>query len=191
MKPLSKTPYEVRSGYFSLGYEVEVALTQAQLPNAQRSIIILDAPFGFAMSELPEVEASRTLIATDNPCPEYWDDLWQMEPQVLLVRGTTLEGIVKALKQAVRGESFKRTPSASSLLSKKERSILRLCAFGFDTSEIAQRLYLEPRTVRNYLSSILKKLELSNRTQLPLYYWGLWHLLEGYRDETQPYVTGE
>jgi DNA-binding NarL/FixJ family response regulator len=43
--------------------------------------------------------------------------------------------------------------------------VLQLLARGFSNSEIARRIYLSEGTVRNYVSSILAKLEVSDRTQ--------------------------
>ena len=43
--------------------------------------------------------------------------------------------------------------------------ILRLLVKGYSNPEIAQRLHLAPGTVRNYVSGILQKLGVSDRTQ--------------------------
>jgi DNA-binding NarL/FixJ family response regulator len=43
--------------------------------------------------------------------------------------------------------------------------VLRLLARGLSNAEIAQRLHLSEGTVRNYVSAILTKLEVSDRTQ--------------------------
>lgn len=53
----------------------------------------------------------------------------------------------------------------------KEEEIIHLVADGKSNREIAQALYLSEGTVRNYLSSILEKLELRDRTQLAIFYY--------------------
>lgn len=55
-------------------------------------------------------------------------------------------------------------------ISEKEIAIIELVAEGYNNKEIAEQLYLSEGTVRNYLSGILEKLELRDRTQLAVYY---------------------
>jgi DNA-binding NarL/FixJ family response regulator len=50
-------------------------------------------------------------------------------------------------------------------LSDREREILGLIAQGRKNPEIAQKLYLSPKTVRNHVSNILHKLQVADRTQ--------------------------
>lgn len=50
-------------------------------------------------------------------------------------------------------------------LSDREREILELIARGHKNAEIAQRLYLSPKTVRNHITSIFDKLQLADRAQ--------------------------
>ena len=55
-------------------------------------------------------------------------------------------------------------------ISGKELEVISLVAEGLSNKEIAKRLFLSEGTVRNYISSILDKLELRDRTQLAVYY---------------------
>lgn len=55
-------------------------------------------------------------------------------------------------------------------ISGKEHQVMALVANGLSNKEIAQELFLSEGTVRNYLSVILEKLELRDRTQLAIFY---------------------
>lgn len=58
---------------------------------------------------------------------------------------------------------------AGTDLTRRELEILRLVAEGCDNDQIAERLYLSPRTVKNHVSSILSKLDMDNRVQAAVY----------------------
>lgn len=50
-------------------------------------------------------------------------------------------------------------------LTESERAVLRLIAQGLNNGAIAQRLGLSPKTIRNYVSLILGKLQVADRAQ--------------------------
>jgi two-component system, NarL family, response regulator DevR len=52
-----------------------------------------------------------------------------------------------------------------ALLTDRERQVLQLLGEGPSNREIAERLRLEVKTVKNYVSRLLAKLDLANRTQ--------------------------
>ncbi|WMM24660.1 response regulator transcription factor [Tissierella sp. MB52-C2] len=56
-------------------------------------------------------------------------------------------------------------------LTDREFDILLLVAEGFNNKEIAEKLFLSEGTVRNYISHMLEKLSLRDRTQLAIYYY--------------------
>lgn len=67
-----------------------------------------------------------------------------------------------------------KTPSVSSLppeITEKDFQLIKLVAKGLNNKEIADELFLSEGTIRNYLSSILEKLDLRDRTQLAIYYY--------------------
>ncbi|WP_307188862.1 response regulator transcription factor [Caldicellulosiruptor acetigenus] len=49
--------------------------------------------------------------------------------------------------------------------------MLKLVAEGFSNKEIAKALFLTEGTVRNYISVLLEKLNLENRTQIAVFYY--------------------
>lgn len=56
-------------------------------------------------------------------------------------------------------------------LSQKDCEIIQLVSDGLNNKEIAEKLFLSEGTVRNYISNILEKLELRDRTQLACFYY--------------------
>ena len=55
-------------------------------------------------------------------------------------------------------------------IGEKEQDIIALVGVGKSNREIADELFLSEGTVRNYISSILDKLSLRDRTQLAVFY---------------------
>ena len=55
-------------------------------------------------------------------------------------------------------------------ISERELYVIRLIAEGLSNKDIAASLYLSEGTVRNYLTTILDKLNLRDRTQLAVFY---------------------
>lgn len=60
---------------------------------------------------------------------------------------------------------------ASCDIGEKEYTLITLVADGFSNKEIAEKMFLSEGTVRNYLSNILDKLDLRDRTQLAVFYY--------------------
>lgn len=56
-------------------------------------------------------------------------------------------------------------------ISEREFEIIRYIANGLNNKEIAETLFLSEGTIRNYLSAILDKLQLRDRTQLAIFYY--------------------
>lgn len=56
-------------------------------------------------------------------------------------------------------------------INEKEKGIIELVAEGLSNKEIADQLFLGEGTVRNYISVILEKLNLRDRTQLAVFYY--------------------
>lgn len=60
-------------------------------------------------------------------------------------------------------------PIAGETLTQREIEVLELVSAGLSNQEIADRLFISPKTTGKHVSNILNKLHLANRTQAALY----------------------
>lgn len=94
--------------------------------------------------------------------------------------------LIKAIEAASRGESqldpmitsklldhLRRSPQGSkdetAKLTKQEKKVLAFVAEGMTNRQIAGKIFLSEKTVRNYVSNILSKLNLNNRAEAAAY----------------------
>jgi DNA-binding NarL/FixJ family response regulator len=100
-----------------------------------------------------------------------------------ILKGAKQEDVLRAIRAAGSGEAIFSPTIAARLidffnqaqptklvavfpeLSDREHEILHLIAQGCKNPEIAERLVISPKTVRNHVSNILSKLQVADRTQ--------------------------
>lgn len=139
------------------------------------------------------VQAIRQLRKTHPDLPvlvltTYMDDKWLFDAiragaTGYLLKDRPRQELLEAIKGTVSGEAYLDPSVAKKVMdqvaaapepikddvgieiSQRERDILTLLVEGLSNAEIAQRLYLSEGTVRNYLSSLFVKLDVSDRTQ--------------------------
>jgi DNA-binding NarL/FixJ family response regulator len=73
-------------------------------------------------------------------------------------------GVARRLLAHVEQQSA-TTPAMFPDLSKREVEILGLVAEGLTNNEIGRRLDLRPKTVRNYVSNVIGKLQAADRAE--------------------------
>lgn len=78
------------------------------------------------------------------------------------------EKLPNILTNNIPNETFKYTTFD---LTDQEAEIVKCVAEGLSNKEIADKLFLSEGTVRNYISNILSKLELRDRTNLAIFYY--------------------
>jgi DNA-binding NarL/FixJ family response regulator len=128
----------------------------------------------------------RVLVLTTFGDDEWVFDAIRSGAAGYLLKGTPRQELVRAVKgtaaggthvdPAVAGKLFAHVAQSPthaettlvSDLSEREIEILQLLAQGLTNAEIADRLFLTRGTVRNYVSSILAKLGVEDRTQAAL-----------------------
>lgn len=118
----------------------------------------------------------------------YAEERYVMEAVRLGAAGYVLKraadkDLIEAIRTVAAGEAY-LTPSAVRLLlatqqsesgrpepvlSPREREVLRLTARGFSNLEIAERLFVSPKTVDTYRSRTMVKLDLHRRSELVEY----------------------
>jgi DNA-binding NarL/FixJ family response regulator len=69
-----------------------------------------------------------------------------------------------AMLQRLRDQATKKDPLA--VLSEQERHILDLIGEGLTNRQIGERMFLAEKTVKNYVSNLLAKLNMQRRTQV-------------------------
>lgn len=69
----------------------------------------------------------------------------------------------------VRLRKGAEAPDPLSKLTEQERALLTLLAEGLTNKQIAERMYLAEKTVKNYVSRLLAKLDMQRRTQAAVF----------------------
>ena len=74
----------------------------------------------------------------------------------------------RAIETYIQKSESSLTDSYDSLTN-REREVLKLAAEGCTNNEIAERLFISPRTAETHRANLMKKLSLSNHTELIRY----------------------
>jgi DNA-binding CsgD family transcriptional regulator len=137
--------------------------------------LLIDLPRGCALGALAsgDCEPDRCFVVTENPCADYWEDLWSYRPR-LLAADVTADELGMLVRRACAGGPVRFTPGARARLTPAERALLRGLSRGASNKRLAALLGVSEHTVQNRLSRILEKLGADNRTQAALYYLGYW-----------------
>lgn len=148
------------------------------------------------MEGMTGIEAAKEIIEKNAAAKilfltTFSDDEYVVEALKCGAKGYILkqdyEGIVPALNAVYSGQSvfggeiISKIPTIGKEdvkvdyeeknITEKEYEIITLVAEGLNNKEIAGKLFLSEGTVRNYLSNILEKLGVRDRTQLVVYFY--------------------
>ena len=174
------------------------------IPACQPDLVLMD----LKMPIMNGVQATRhirqqypmieVLVLTTYDADEWVFDAIRAGARGYLLKDTPRERLITAIKEAAAGQTpvdpavagklFAHVTqqvtapdtAIASLLSEREKEVLGLLAKGLSNAGIAARIYLSEGTVRNYVSSILEKLGVEDRTQAAVLAirWGLADLSE-------------
>ncbi|WP_146550837.1 MULTISPECIES: response regulator transcription factor [Rummeliibacillus] len=125
-----------------------------------------------AAEELKEKDV-KVIILTTFARPGYFERARKAGVRGYLLKDSPIEELVNAIRVIMDGRRIYAPElidivyeeETENPLTDRESEVLGLVAKGRTTKEIANELYLSPGTVRNYISVILDKLEVSNRIE--------------------------
>lgn len=116
---------------------------------------------------------SKVIILTTFARPGYFERARKAGVRGYLLKDSPIEELVNSIRVIMDGRriyapelvDFVYEEDSENPLTERESQVLELVAEGKTTKEIAAQLYLSTGTVRNYISTILEKLNVGNRIE--------------------------
>ena len=187
LKTILEADPEIRVCGLGKNGKEAISLYDSLHPDILLMDIRMEEMDGLAASKeiLSQYPQARILLLTT-----FLDDEYIIQALKLGAKGYLLKqdynSIIPALKAVFSGQTVygseitaklpgllnnqKSFPWEDYHIGPRELEVIDLVAQGLSNKEIAGKLYLSEGTVRNYLSAVLDKLELRDRTQLAVFY---------------------
>ncbi len=154
----------------------QVALDQIE--TLQPDVVLLDIEMpGMTGLEIAHQLHTRqpqikVIILTTFAQPSYFKQAISTEVAGYLLKDGPSDDLIVAIHSVMKGKVVYApelvvglTTQTKNPLSERETEVLRAIANGLSTKQAAESLFLSDGTVRNYMSTILSKLDASNRVE--------------------------
>lgn len=131
---------------------------------------------------------SKIVMLTIHDDREYLYETLNIGADGYVLKDADSETLIKAIRDVYKGKSFIQPSLATYLakeykaankdsdkssvkdvLTRREYEVLTLVAEGLNNKEIAERLYISEKTVKNHVSNIFRKINVSDRIQAAIY----------------------
>ena len=131
---------------------------------------------------------SKVIILTIHEDKEYILKTLKLGANGYILKDSSADTLIEGIRAVYKGEKYIQ-PSVAELVSesstyddycnaslvkinsltKREYEVLILIAEGLNNKDIAERLYISEKTVKNHVSNIFKKLNLNDRVQAAIF----------------------
>lgn len=153
--------------------EEAIDLVQTQQPDICIMDIEMPIKTGLDAAEALKGEDCKIVILTTFARSGYFERARKAGVRGYLLKDSPIEELVQSIRTIMAGRRI-YAPELVDIafddenenpLTNRESEVLSLVSEGKTTKEIASELFLTPGTVRNYISTILEKLEVGNRIE--------------------------
>ena len=165
------------------------------ITHAQPDIVLFDTDLkdekniAFLSNLIMTISGLRVLVLAGNPGEELQRRVIQSGAAGLFLKDQHFYVLMKAIEKVIDGELWINNSLTNSLIAEirhrnlddenemnkiatltiRELEIIALVCEGLRNQEIADRLFINEKTVRNHLSSIFSKLRVTHRLELSVY----------------------
>ncbi|MDB6166726.1 MAG: Two component transcriptional regulator, LuxR family [Lacunisphaera sp.] len=177
-------------GDFKVVAEVADGLSAVQAVEKHKPTLLfldLSIPRLHGLEALRQVRTSspqtKVLVLSMHNDEPYVVEALRAGAMAYILKGSESTEIVRAVAEVVAGRRYlsaplseraiaaltSRTPDQSdplNALTPREREVLLLAAEGFGTSEMAEKLFISPRTAETHRTNLMQKLGLQSQTDL-------------------------
>jgi len=132
---------------------------------------------------------AKVVVLTIHDDQEYLVEAVKVGADGYIMKDAEVDHLIKAIRDVYRGETYIQPNLTSRLirdfekmtyhsvkkqfeennLTQREIEVLMLIADGKNNREIADELYISEKTVKNHVSNIFRKIDVSDRTQAAIY----------------------
>ncbi len=180
---------EVDLEVVGIGYNGEDAYNLCQIEKPDIILMDIRMPYVDGVKatynikrDFPQV---KVILLTTFKDSEYIKAALKYGAEGYILKSQKADSIIKSLRAVGNGSVVFEKEIASMIpnliyekqsnkedfnLTNREHDILELIGNGYSNKEISQELFISEGTVRNYITIILEKLNLRDRTQLAIFY---------------------